>query len=424
MPLSKERTIFVPGNNRNNYQLDNHPLYSVDLSFKGEDTQHTTHAIHPYVAAINPPLVAALIDSFVPPNGTILDPFCGGGGVLVESMLKGKNAEGGDINPLAVHISNAKTRYIPKRIIDKYYSFIMNRIGTQEGPNIPVIPSAVKYWFKDYMLSPLVQLKNSLARLSENIDINDDIYKDDIVNLFKVILSATVRDVMLTYRGEVRLRKLQGSDYDRFNPDVIETYKKRAILTMERVSQLPNNVTSMSSILDVKNMPFRNNQFTTIICSPPYGDDKNGVGYFQFSKKMLYFLGYDDTNIKQYKNLFLGELKDNKIVPPSNNLRESLNNVLNRNETHYKEGVAFYNDYYYALIEMCRVVQHRIIIVIGNRVLSRTHFDNPAITIELLDSLGIVLEHHFERTLPKKRIANLGGDGGGGNTEHILVFRK
>lgn len=85
MPISEVREIFTPNNlNQLKPIYTEHPLSSVDLSFMGESTQHSTHSIHTYVAAINPPLVNALISNFVPADGNILDPYCGGGGVLVE----------------------------------------------------------------------------------------------------------------------------------------------------------------------------------------------------------------------------------------------------------------------------------------------------------------------------------------------------
>ncbi len=73
MPLSKSeipipKAIQVAG-------LDS----SGDFDFVGADTQYSTHALHPYVAAMNPPLAAALIDRYFPAGANILDPFVGGG---------------------------------------------------------------------------------------------------------------------------------------------------------------------------------------------------------------------------------------------------------------------------------------------------------------------------------------------------------
>lgn len=420
MPLSAERKIYIPPNN-NILSVTPHPLLKEDLSFRGVDTQYATHSIHPYVAAINPPLVSALIKYFVPTNGNILDPYCGGGGVLVEGIINNRLVSGNDINPLAVSISKAKTTYVPRSISEKYFQVLLDLYSGMQvsQEEINALPQTIKYWFKEYMLEPLLKIKKAISCLEDQI--KDDIQAPALMNLYRVIFSATIRDVMLTYRGEVRLRKLQGQDLERFSPHVLEVLKKRSVLTFERVNSLPVGAKADIILADTKLMPYKDNQFSAIICSPPYGDDKNGVGYFQFSSKMLYFLGYED--LKEYKKKFLGGDKENKVIPPSTSLSESLKNVYERNQVHFREAVAFYSDYYLALQEMKRVTTDRIIIVVGNRVLSRTFFDNAKITVEMLEHLGVKLDYYFQRELPKKRIANLGGDGGGGNVEHILVFK-
>ena len=122
MPLSQIREI---------YQVDeivpivpkilngNGHLYNFDLSFNGVETQHSTHSLHTYVAAINPPLVKSLLRTYFSTNDSILDPYCGGGGVLVESILHGNSCVGFDVNPLGVLMSKAKTTYIAKEEIEK-----------------------------------------------------------------------------------------------------------------------------------------------------------------------------------------------------------------------------------------------------------------------------------------------------------------
>ena len=101
MPLSAERKIYIPPDN-DILSVTPHPLLEQDLSFRGVDTQYSTHSIHPYVAAINPPLVSELIKYFVPTDGSILDPYCGGGGVLVEGIINNRPVSGNDINPRCV----------------------------------------------------------------------------------------------------------------------------------------------------------------------------------------------------------------------------------------------------------------------------------------------------------------------------------
>ncbi|MBW8050082.1 MAG: hypothetical protein FVQ77_07035 [Cytophagales bacterium] len=418
MPISAEREVFQikeiePVKPSDLLEAN---LYDEDLSFNGFDTQHSMHAIHPYIAAMNPPLARKLIQTYVPEPESVLDPYCGGGGVLLESTLLGRENAGGDINPLGVLISKAKTTYISPRIIEMAYKNILSLSQKLTNQFSIHFDRQLNYWFKEYTIPQI----DSLAKATNKVT-NDDL---KLKNLFHVILSASIRDVMLTYRGEVRLRRLQGDDLEKFNPDIYKAFAKRYTIAVERIDTLPPGCESNIEIRDIKNLSFDSEQFHSIICSPPYADDKNGVGYFQFSKNMLAWLGFAPDDIKKHKDLFLGAEKNNKISPESESLAISLENINNRNTKHYKEAVAFYHDYDLGLKEMVRVTKKWIIIVIGNRVLSRTQFNNAQITVDLLNNHGVELKHHYTRELRKKRMMNLGNDGGGISKEHILVFKK
>jgi DNA modification methylase len=79
------------------------------------DARVYTHGLHTYPARMHPHTAKHLIA--MAPQGTILDPFMGGGTVLVESMLAGRGAHGRDVNPLALEIGWARTRlWRPERI--------------------------------------------------------------------------------------------------------------------------------------------------------------------------------------------------------------------------------------------------------------------------------------------------------------------
>lgn len=416
MPISKDRSIFqLPLSPiRSPAPRASRPLCGKDLSFPKQETQHSTHALHAYVSAINPPLARELITNYAPPKGTVLDPFCGGGGVIVESILATRKCSGGEINPLAVIISQAKTTYLSSNEIRQTYECIRKDAQRLLGKATYEPSKSTLYWFKPYLLAPLAALKAAIERVES----------EELRTLFKVVFSAAIRDVMLTYRGEVRLRRLTGRDYERFNPDAFVAFNKRAELAIERVGALPKGCHANIGIRDAKAMPFDSSFFDAIICSPPYADDKNGVSYFQFSKNMLEWLGYSKEEIRQYKSKHLGGMLDDKQTPPSPTLNSCLEHVKEKSHQHYREAVAFYADYYASLREMSRVSKEYVIIVIGNRVLSRTVFDNGHITLELMKNIGIELQDYYQRALVRKRIPNLGYDGGGIATEHILIFRK
>jgi site-specific DNA-methyltransferase (cytosine-N4-specific) len=415
MPLSPEREIYAYTPGDIVAVTHKRPLADIDLNFDGESTQHATHALHPYVAAINPPLARKIIDTYVPAKKNVLDPFCGGGGVLVEAILSGRNCAGFDINPLAVILSKSKTTWIDRKVIQSEYNRIITRTKALRGQIEPKISEQAQFWFKSETLPELAALSYAI----------NEAEAEEVKNLFLAILSISIRSVMLTYRGEVRLRKLQGRDLENFRPDPLGIFSERSQVAIQQVPKLPRNCTARVEVADARNLPIKDEEYHSIICSPPYADDKNGVGYFQFSRYMLEWLGLTPTVINRHKNRFLGDVLQDKILPPSMTLQGAAANVQARSTQHYKEAVAFYADYYQALTEMKRAVTHWIIIIIGNRVLSRTLFDNANITLELFNAIGgIKFVDYYSRSIRKKRIPNLGADGGGISLEHILVFKK
>jgi DNA modification methylase len=79
---------------------------------EGRDPVRThVHGFHAYPARMHPETAARLVRAFVPPGGTVLDPFCGSGTVLVEALIAGRHAVGTDLNPLAVRLARLKTRH-------------------------------------------------------------------------------------------------------------------------------------------------------------------------------------------------------------------------------------------------------------------------------------------------------------------------
>ncbi len=344
---------------------------------------------------------------------SVLDPFCGGGAVLVEAVLAGIPTAGIDINPLATLISRAKTTYIEKELLEKSLAEIL-KASSNYPRHVIAFPQKynVHYWYKLYMIPELSSISIAIGNVEDQ----------KIRNFFECVFSATARDVSLTHRNEIRLRKLEPGRLAKFNPDVTRRFVSRARDAILRVSKLPKNADA--TVLDghIVYTPFKDDAFTTIICSPPYGDERNGVCYFQSVKNMLYWLGWSVEALNSRKSRTLGWVRGRKSIdsPPSRTLRETINTV--KNERSQLEALAFYYDYCLSLKEMARVVNDKIVIVIGQRVLDRRVFDNSKITVELLDDVGVKLEQEFTRNLPSKRLPKLREFGGVIDKEHILIF--
>lgn len=386
-----------------------------DWQFAASNTQYATHGMHTWLAAMIPALARRLIRKTQ--AASVIDPFCGGGAVCVESVLSGLPTTGVDINPLAAIITKAKTTFIEHEVLSKWLRWVLHLARDYRGPD-PLYPDRaeefrIKYWFKPYMLRPLSALSSAVSQINE----------EEIRTFFQCVLSATARDVSLTHRNEIRLRLLEPKERRKFNPNVFRQFNKRAADSIERVQSLPRESEAVIKLADTRHLPFDADSFTTLICSPPYGDERNGVPYFQFAKNMLYWLGFDKKQILESKNRTIGWVgkRTNFDLPESPLVQLYSKKMLS--ERSRLELLAFHSDYFEALKEMARVTSDKMVIVIGNRVLQKNVIDNPEITTELLGSIGVGLESHYFRLLPSKRLPKLTDYGGGGiDKEHILVF--
>lgn len=68
-----------------------------------------THGFYRYPARFSPKFAATAIEQFSRPGDLVLDPYMGGGTVVVEAAALGRNAVGNDINSLATFLAKAKT---------------------------------------------------------------------------------------------------------------------------------------------------------------------------------------------------------------------------------------------------------------------------------------------------------------------------
>jgi hypothetical protein len=384
-----------------------------DWDFRGSDTQYGTHGIHTYVAAMIPQLAKRLIEEYTPPRGKVLDPFCGGGSVLVEAVNSGRPAIGRDVNRLAVLISKAKTTPVDP---DKAF-LILDRITNEadQTAHPPLIEKGLAFWFKPEHTGPLYSLRQAIVSLVDDAS--------PMSTLFHTIFSSTVRDVSLTYRNEVRLRRMTLDEIARFNVNPIVRFRERATRAIIAVAELPSLADADVAVGTAQNIELDDGECEAIVCSPPYGDERNGVSYTQFSKNMLAWLGYSNADVKASKSRTLGWGNEYRPVPASPTLEAALEAICEFPDS-VKKAVSFYADYQIAIGEMARVTRGPIVIVIGQRVLRDTVFDNGTITMELMRNVGASLTDVFHRSLPSKRLPKMRKFGAGINRETILVFRR
>ena len=324
-----------------------------------------------------------------------------------------------DINLLSQIISAAKTTWLDSDAIREQSEDIVSK-ARHVKPHIDD-PDDHRAYRIDYWFRP-----DTVRNLSRLADVINSMRRSNLKTFFQCVLSGTARDSMLTYRNEVRLHRLRPDDLDKFRPDVFKTFRKRVAAASAMVSALPRRSKADIRHGDVTDMPFKDREFTTIVCSPPYGDERNGVSYTQFSKCMLYWLGIPKKILNHNKKRILGwcDVQTHKPLPPSPTLQDARDR-MGRERSRMELG-AFYHDYDLALHEMARVTSDRVVIVTGNRMLDGTVVNNAATTIDLMAGHGMVLTSHYQRSLPSKRIPRFGKvssmNGGCIDKEDIMIF--
>ncbi|MGB0591214.1 MAG: hypothetical protein ACPGU1_16175 [Myxococcota bacterium] len=135
------------------------------------DARGYSHGLHTYPARMHPHTAKHLVA--MAPEGAILDPFMGGGTVLVETMLAGRPAFGRDVNPLALEVGWARTRlWRPERIAEWRSSALAVLGIAREQRGRTRLPDRVyrteKAWYDPPAMIELWALRDAIAGVEDN----------------------------------------------------------------------------------------------------------------------------------------------------------------------------------------------------------------------------------------------------------------
>lgn len=81
----------------------------VDALHSKARVVESTHTYYKHPARFSPEFARAIINEFTDPGDLIIDPFCGGGTTVVESLRAGRRVIGSDLNPLARFVTLGKS---------------------------------------------------------------------------------------------------------------------------------------------------------------------------------------------------------------------------------------------------------------------------------------------------------------------------
>jgi site-specific DNA-methyltransferase (adenine-specific) len=122
-----------------------------------------------YLGGFPPSVPRRIIDNWVPPRTTVLDPFCGSGTTLLEARLSGRPSIGIDLNPLAVALAQAKAQSVT---LDDALHRLADLARSFPGDSaLEAVPEPLTVIFHERTLAQLCYLKQAL-----NADLPEDLF--------------------------------------------------------------------------------------------------------------------------------------------------------------------------------------------------------------------------------------------------------
>ncbi len=125
-----------------------------------------THGFHTYPAGLHADAARGLL-ALAP--GPVLDPFCGGGTVLVEAMLAGREALGLDVSAVAALVARARTtrtteeaRTALRSQARQVAAVARTRVFHREPP--PAVPPAIAHAYDAETLVELSAIREAIGR--------------------------------------------------------------------------------------------------------------------------------------------------------------------------------------------------------------------------------------------------------------------
>ena len=280
-----------------------------------------THYLFRFPAKFHPPAIRCLIDRYSTSGDTILDPFCGSGTLLVESLLAGRAAIGLDVDPVAAFISRVKCTPLPPKLLKAAFDALRNDLRDVRRPKweydrlihedlsphsiarfrkalgIPEIPR-LDHWFRVYVAIDLARLRAAIMRA----DVGPRLRDFFLACFAGIIRNASNADPVPVSGLEVtaHMRKID-EDGRRIDPfELFERRVERELAGMCELWQQAEEVSVRVQRGDATELTrqIRPASVDVVITSPPYN---TAVDYYRRHTLEMYWLGMVSSQYDRLK---------------------------------------------------------------------------------------------------------------------------
>ncbi|HBO8480285.1 TPA: site-specific DNA-methyltransferase [Pseudomonas aeruginosa] len=411
-------------------------------AFSNLRSRSGNHALFQYPAMMVPELQGALLDDLIAVEGHIslvYDPFSGSGTVMLESLYRGINYYGTDINPMAILLCEVKSAPPTVEIATKAVSSVITQ--AEEVEALPFDFPNINKWFKPEIKFGLSRLRRSIIEISSQ----------PTRKFLWVCLAETIRLVSNSRISTFKLHTYSQEDIERRESDAIKVFKLVCEQNLTRLKahwarasntgREPTVITLSSGSASEK---WEAPQLADVLMtSPPYGDNKTTVPYGQHSYLPLRWIdpvdlheGFDSSLLESTSKIdslsLGGSLKHAdqsrlELGTSSPSLERFIQKIEHAPPLR-KKTLSFCRDYQESLIKISSRLKLGAFcfFTLGERKVGGKTFPLVDITKEFLTESGHEIVSTIERVLPasRKRMAAKNSEGSTMASEWILVTRS
>jgi len=417
-------------------------------SFKGAARRKGAHALIHYPAMMVPTLQGRLLDAIKqahPKAKTVLDPFVGSGTILVESMSRGFDFTGLDINPLATLACLAKSGPYFLQAFSEKCDSLSSRICADNQRSYYTSFQGRAKWFSD-------SVSLELSKIARGIEEEPQLWARRLFWLAMAkVIRITCNSRMSTYklhikpadacsdRDPIALFKDVLTEFAQHLRDQHEQWTAQGLLQRGRyIGRIDIHLGDSRYLLGEQGIA---KSFDVVMTSPPYGDNATTIPYGQYSYLPMQWISKEDVcsgmssilleNTHGIDSASLGGSRREAISRGVELMRKydsakQFGEGMPRESSEFKRFSAFFSDLEDCLEKICDAtnVAGYQTWTIGNRHLGGRRVPMEKILVEMLAERQVQTVARIRRSIHAKKMAYRNSLAPTMDSETILVARK
>lgn len=418
------------------------------LNIVTRDVNTHTHGFHKYPAKFIPHIPKWAITKYLNGNKDkfVLDPFCGSGTTLVESVLAGYNAIGVDIDPMSAMISKVKTTRVDVAELKKISTWLVKEIKAKRKGTFKPDCETIEHWFTKDAIKKLSAIRTLINQIPTKFGDNKKV--KDIQDLLLICFSSIIRRVsnadnesQKTYVSHTKVKEPQEVNSLFFSQ--LDLFVDRATKFSETTTAKAKTKVIVSSSASSLEKKLNGQQIDLAITSPPY---IKAIDYIYNQMVELFWIGdlfamQTQTKQNQKKIQYIGNKQISKVefknytpyntVLSIDKLDEKLQEVYDTDKKNgHKHSYVTFKYFaemekHFAEMSKCLKKKTHYVMVVGDSNVSDVFFDTAEFLIEIAERNGFRITNKWGYKI-KNRFMRFDRKGRGGIIEidWVLDFEK